>query len=213
MSDVLLVLNPRRIEECLAAIRALDIDKIWIRNLAERQVEARWPEVLELAAGYDRALIVSDDCVPHQPALDHVRGLLDDGHEVASGYCNLGADDMRVNLCPLPYPDVHVHMTLAEAQSWPGEVIPTSFVGFALTGMSVEMWARYPYRTTGGGWGADQTLCERLADDGVPVVAHRSAFVWHVKETWSRMDAEPRKRLLVGVEPAVIELEAAGVAV
>lgn len=160
-------------------------------------------------AGYDRAFMVSDDSCPHQPALDMVRGLLDQGHPVATGYCNFGADDMRVNLCQQPDPDPYQMMTLEQAQTWPSDVIPTSFAGFSLTGMSVDMWARYPHRTQSG-CNSDLDLCQRLKADGVPIVAHRSAFVWHCKERWSVPDSDPRKRLLVGVEPSSIDLEVRG---
>ena len=207
MRDVLIVLNPRQIDECLSAIRALNIDKLWVRYLTESHIEACWTDIFTRIAGYDRAFIVSDDTVPHQPALDLVRGLLDDGHPVATGYCNLATTDFRVNLCPLPYPDTTVHLTFEQAQTCPSATIATSFAGFSLTGMSVDIWAKYPYRTVPQGWGADQTLSERLHADRVPIVAHRSAFVWHVKETWSQPDLEPRKRLLIGERPSSIDLE------
>jgi hypothetical protein len=208
--DVLIVLNPRRIDECLDSIRALDIDKLWVRNLSEPQIANRWPHILTRLHHYDRAFIVSDDTVVHQPALDLLRGLHDQGYPVVTGYCNLGQDDMRVNLCPLPTLDVTVHMTLEQVQLWSFATVPTSFTGFSLTGMTLEMWRRYPFQTMPEGWGADQRLCQRLAADQVPIVAHRSAFMWHVKERWSQMDADPRKRLLVGIEPPAIDLEPAG---
>lgn len=207
MRDALIILNPRRIRPCIDAITALPVDRLWIRNMSEPQIAKEWGSVLDQLAGYDRALIVSDDTVPHPSALAHVRGLLDAGCPVATGYSNLAETDLRVNLCPLPAPDTTVHMTLGQVQTWPRERVPTSFAGFSLTGMSVELWRKYPYRTMPGGWGADENLCHRLAKDSVPVVAHRSALVWHVKAEWSKVDRTPGRQLLVGVEPARIELE------
>lgn len=206
--SLLIVLNPRRIWPCLDSIQALNVDRLWLRNMAEQTIEAEWESVSARLDGYDRAFIISDDSIVSQHALDAVNSLLNDGHPVATGYCNLSENDLRVNLCPAPYPDTHVWRTLGEVQAWPTAAVPTSFAGFSLTGMSTAMWERYPYRTVPGGvGGADFRLCQRLHDDAVPIVAHRAAFTWHVKKDWNTGDTTPGRQLLVGVDPPSIELE------
>jgi hypothetical protein len=211
--NLLVILNPRRISECVDALSALNIDRLWLRYMTEQTIQNRWPEVLEAARGYDRIILVSDDTSPTQSALDAVQGLLDDGYPVVTGYCNLGANDERVNLCdrPLgPEPSAAAYHWLTRDQVEQGHrVVPTSFAGFALTGMSVPMWTQYPYRLHPNGNSADYDLCKRLERDRVPIVAARDGFVHHVKEVWAQPDRELRKRLLVGMEPASIDLEAA----
>lgn len=211
MNEVLIVLSPRNIKECIRAIEALEIDKLWLHNMTELRIEERWEEAIERIAHYDRAYMVSDDAVPHQSALDAVRSLLDAGHPVATGYCNLAAEDMRVNLSKAPLGEHPTEgsydlMHLGEVQCYPEEVVPTYFSGFCLTGMALDLWKEHAYHPTPAGWGADFKLCQSLAKAEIPIVAHRSAFVWHVKEKWSRLDQEPRKRLLIGLLPEKIEL-------
>jgi hypothetical protein len=208
MKDLLMILNPRRIEECIASYQDLDIDRLWIKNMSELQIDRRWPEVMEAAEGYDRLLIVSDDAVVRQPALDAVLALLDE-HPVVTGYANLGMGDYRVNLNKTPlaaqgWVDSFNFYTLGEVFSYPAKAVPTTLVGFALTGMSIDLWRRYRFDCDGG---ADFRLSQRLAGKGIPMVGAREGFIWHVKESWGRRDQDPRKRLLVGEEPAAIELE------
>lgn len=211
MNDLLLVLNPRRISECVRAIQELPVDKLWLRNMDEATIAERWPEILERMGGYERAFIISDDTVPRPHALAYVQELLDDGHPVATGYCNLGEDDLRVNLATRMEATISGEFpTLGEVQCVADPVIPTVFAGFCLTGMSVELWEEYPYELQPGGRSADRHLCLRLLDDGVPVVAHRDAFVWHVKQVWSALDTDPRKQLLIGVEPSAIDFDVQG---
>lgn len=209
---MLVILNPRRIAECVRAFNELRIDRLWVRNIGEPELEQRWSEILEAAVGYDRLILISDDGVVRQHALDAVRELLDEGHPVVTGYSNLDATEklsgvVNLNRAPLGFqadPSSFSLYTFGEVMCWPERAVPTTFCGFALTGMRRELWERYPWVASGG---ADFMLSKRLAADGVPIVAARDAFVWHVKEMWNRPDRDPRKGLLVGVEPAAIELE------
>lgn len=208
MRDLLVILNPRRIGECLAAFAGLDIDKLWVRNMTEPQIQEHWPQILDRAMHHDRLLVVSDDGVVRPHALQAVRELLDDGHPVVTGYSNLSSEDFRVNLTKGPLrtdvPTVEAYdlYTLAEVLEHPTAVVPTWFAGMCLTGMSVGLWERYPFRVTRNGAQSDFSLAKRLEADRVPIVAAREGFVWHVKERWNDFDREPRKRLFVSGEPA-----------
>lgn len=213
MNDVLIVLNPRRIPECLAAIEELDIPKVWVQNMYEADVERNWGDVLEQLDGFDWAWLISDDCVPTQDALDAVRELAG-YHPVVTGYCNLDMTSDLVNVCrdplgPQSTKDAFSFYTHDELRHWPSEALTTTFVGFALTGMSVDFWAKYPYRLEPEGWSADYNLSKRLAADNIRMVCHRDAFVLHVKERWSAPDQDPVKRLRIGELPAGIVYEAA----
>lgn len=210
MRDLLVILNPRRIPAAIRSLEALDIDKVWVRNHTLREVRDHWPEVQAVIDGYDWAWIISDDVIVDQAALDLVRELAPD-HPVVTGYCPLAIDDPRVMLTrkplgPQSVPDAYSFYTLADLVAAP-DVVPTWFAGFALTGMSAAMWAKYPFAVESGDYAADFNLCKRLEADGVPIVAHRGAYVEHLKDHWLYPRHEGVKRLLCGVEPASIDVE------
>lgn len=216
MKDLLLVMNPRRIEECLSAFRALPVDKLWIRNMTEYEIRLAWPDVLEMAAEYDRLVIASDDGIVRPHALAEVIRLLDEGHPVVTGYSNLSATDFRVNLSKRPQGDEPAEnaydlYTLAEVMEYPSDKVPTYLVGMCITGMSHAMWQRFPFSTFRDeppGNASDFVLSSSLNAAGVAIVAAREAFVWHTKETWNRADRADRKRLYL-TEPSELVLERA----
>lgn len=206
--DLLVILNPRRIEECMSAFAELPIDRLWVRNMTEKRIAERWGDVMEQAAGYRHLVVVSDDGVVRPHALQAVLGLLEAGHPVVTGYSNLSATDFRVNLsmAPIgPQPADHAYTlpTLAQILESTNPVIKTWFAGMCLTGMSYEMWERYPFQVMNEAAQSDFSLCKRLEWDGVPIVAAREAFVWHVKEVWGQGDEDPRKRP-VGGDPEIV---------
>lgn len=205
MRDLLVVLNPRTIRECVSAFNELDIDRLWIRNMTEKQIQDAWPAILDRASNHDRVFVVSDDVIVRPQALEAVRTL--EG-EVVTGYCNLSSDDFRVNLTKQPlrteFPTIEAYdfYSLAEVMEHPAETVPTWFAGMCLTGMSVELWEEFPFQVTSSGAQTDFSLSKRLEAAGIPIAAAREGFCWHVKEQWNRLDREPRKRLFVSGEPA-----------
>jgi hypothetical protein len=154
--------------------------------------------------------MMSDDGIVPAHALTAELDALDDGHPVATGYSNLDSVDFRVNLADRPfenleYPEFSDYKLIhfADAVGWPTELIPTYFAGYALTGMSRDMWREFPFRVCQhGSWASDWQLCVRLQQAEIPIVAPKQAFTWHVKEIINTLDKDPRKRLLVGEVPA-----------
>lgn len=213
MRELLLVMNPRRIEECLSAFRSLPIDRLWIRNMNEYQIQQAWPDILELAADYHDLIIASDDGIVRPHALAEVIRLLRAGHPVVTGYSNLSSTDFRVNLTKrptAPEPGVGAYdlYTLAEVMEYPTPEVPTFFAGMCITGMSHSMWQRYPFQVWDGAPGnaSDFVLSKRLCEDEIPMLAAREAFVWHVKEVWNQADRDPRKALYLH-EASALDLE------
>jgi hypothetical protein len=47
----------------------------------------------------------------------------------------------------------------------------------------------------------------RLRDAGVPMVAAREGMVGHLKKRWNTVDNTPGRELLVGKQPAGVEVE------
>lgn len=212
MRDLLLVLNPREIEECLASIRELPIDKLWIRRLREHDIQERWPEILELASDYDRLTMIADDAIVRSHALEAVLSLHAE-HPVVTGYSNLSLTDYRVNLTKTPLGDVpgedaYNLYDLSEVMAWSEPTLPTFLTGYTLLCMSHAMWQRFPFEVYGDwpGWASDFHVSKRLTREGVPIVAAREGFCFHTKEKWNHRDVG-RRELVNG--PAELELECA----
>jgi hypothetical protein len=203
MTAALLVLNPRHIPECIAAIKALDIPTCWLSYMTEDQAaKAANREIAN--TNFDRYIVLSDDTVPTREALDLV---LQANELVVTGYCNLDEDEYAdiVNLTQnvLPPPpsraSSYQFLTRTQVEQHPHPTIPTTFAGLALTAMRRDLWTRYPLQvepSTGGQM--DYDLSYRLAQDRIPLVAAVGAYVHHVKERWCHMDRNQHKRLLVG---------------
>lgn len=217
MNPLLLVMNPRAIEECVAAIRRLPIRKAWLTGFTESQLESVIESLIDEHDEHTHFLILSDDGIPTRSALEQVLTLLEAGHPVVTGYSNLDATGQIVNIGRAgfhlkPWPtgqDSYDLMDLGEVAAHPEEAIPISTVGFSLTGMSRELWRQFPFLTYGGarGWGSDYSLSYRLQEAGIVPVAAREAFFYHVKERVNVLDREPRKRLLVGEIDAGVTVE------
>ena len=102
MRPLLVILNPRRIDECIASFQALDIPRAWLTGYTESELEEVFPRLVEESA-YSHYVVVSDDVVATQAALDAVLRLLDQ-HPVVTGYCNLAEGNELVNLLRTPLP-------------------------------------------------------------------------------------------------------------
>lgn len=194
MKPALFIMNARAIPACLDSYRALDIDLIWATGYTVRQLaEGVHREAVE-STDYDVILNVSDDCIVTQHALDAVLALLEDGHPAATGWCRMAVRSEQVNLCDKPLssdvpwakPFPYSLMNRADVKGHPDEIVPTHFMGMSLTGLTRDMWLRFPYGCFTDrrprGQSSDFHLSARLRDAGVPMVAARSGEVQHLKE-------------------------------
>lgn len=209
MNPLLAILNARRIPEAIETFQALTIDRLWITGHTEAGIQRAWPRILEKAKGYTHLLVVSDDTLVWQKAVDTVTGLLTE-HPVATGYCNLDQRENAhlVNLCdnelPPPSPVERSYRFLTREQvAERGPVVETTFTGMCLTGMSIENWELFPFCAySDPGYASDYHLSLRLQAQGIPVVSHVDAFVWHLKTKWSHTDPHPDRQLRLG-DPSV----------
>lgn len=213
---LLAVMNPRRIPECIASLERLDIRRAWLQRYTEWELQSVIASIVDdEAIAFSHMALVADDCIVSQDALDAVLALARD-YPVVTGYCRLAEGNPLVNITtrPLmgdePTPFAYDFYRLEDVLAWPREVVPTGFVGFAVTCMSREMWRRFPfgvYGHEGESWSSDFHLSRRLRDAGVPMVAAREGFVVHVKHEWNARDNTPGRELLIGREPARVEVE------
>lgn len=217
MSDALVMLmNARLIPDCVESFEGLATDVAWMRGMNKVDVIDAAADVIATTA-YDHYLLVPDDCIVSQSAVDAVVALLDDGHPAVTGWCRLAQGDPRANLTvgPLrgdrPRMDAYTWWGASYVAGYRDEVVPTGFMGMALTGMSRDMWLRFPpdcFRSRDGdnGWSSDFHLSMRLRDADIPMVAARDGYIEHVKENWNRPDKDPVKRLRIGEMPRGVEI-------
>jgi GT2 family glycosyltransferase len=217
---ILAIMNPRQIPECMQSLRALEVRKAWLSNYTEWQLQEVIDSIVrDESIHFSHLCLVADDCIVGQEALDAVLTLArehGDHLPVVTGYCRLDWSHPLVNITkrPLhgdkPAAGAYDFYTLEELQSWPRRVVPTGFVGFALTCMSREMWREFPFRVFGNesrSYASDFNLSMRLRDAGVPMIAARDGLVGHFKKQWNTTDDTPGRELLIGREPARVEVE------
>jgi GT2 family glycosyltransferase len=211
------IMNPRQIPECISAFERLDVRRVWFTGWTEYQltdVINQW--VSDPPVDFSHLVLVADDCIVSQPALDAVLAVARQGDPVVTGYCRLDYTHPDVNITRRPLmgdtPSVGAYdfWSFLEVEEWPGEVMPTGFVGFALTCMSRELWREFPFGcfgSPGRGYASDFHLSHRLRDAGVPMVAATGGYVTHVKERWNTLDRAPEKRLMLGEVAAEVRFE------
>lgn len=214
MRPLLCIMNARAIPECLASYASLDIDIAWMSGFTDAQLGAIHRSIVA-STDYTHYIVVSDDCIVTQPALDAVLAALEAGHPAATGWCKLHTRSPEANLCRAPligdtperkaYPFYRVRDVRRHAH----EILPTHFMGFALTGMTRELWERFPWgafteiRDTG--YASDFHLCIRLRDAGVPMIAARDGYVEHLKAVNRVKPAS--HRLLIGEMTPEVRIE------
>jgi hypothetical protein len=211
MKPLLVVTHPRRIPACVDAFAALTCDVAYISGEALPGACTQFNEIVRSAADYTHLMVCADDCVVTQNAVDAVVALLAAGNPAVTGWCRLDRTHPQANITigairgDTPVVDAYDWWLAADVASYPGEVVPTGFMGMALTGMDRGMWLRHPLgcftNAEGAGWSSDFHLSARLRDAGIPMVAARSGYVDHVKERWQMADRDPAARLLIGEIP------------
>lgn len=212
---LLAVMNPRRIPECIASLEALDVRKVWLSNFTEWQLQEQMAELVGSWLPFSHLILVADDCIVTQQALDAVLAHAP-AHPVVTGYCRLDWSHPLVNITrrpvhgDVPSAGAYDFYALDEVQAWPEATGPTGFVGFALTCMSREMWREFPFQVFGTesrSYASDFNLSMRLRDAGVPMVAVRDGLVGHFKKQWNTLDSTPGRELRVGIDPAGVRFD------
>lgn len=213
---LLAVMNPRAIPECIHAFERLDVRRAWLQRYTEAELV---PVIASLVADesipFTHLALVADDCIVQPDALAAVFELAQ-VRPVATGYCRLATGHPKVNITrrPImgdtPSAGAYDFYDFDAVAGWPRHEVPTGFVGFAVTVMPREVWARFPFGVfapEGGGHASDFHLSRRLRDAGVPMVAARDGYVEHVKSEWNRRDDYPGRELLIGREPARVVVD------
>lgn len=186
MKPLLMIMNPRKIPQCMSALEALDVDKVWLKNWSERELVSVIAEVIE-STDHDVIGLVSDDTIPPNSSLQLILDAFEPS-AVYTGYCNTDEDRQEVNLSRKPL--IVQSSATADCYDFPtrGEVdehevlYKSFFTGFAMTFMSRDMWLKYPFDCIGDpGYQSDYLLSCRLQNDGVDVWAVPGAFMPHLR--------------------------------
>lgn len=184
---LLLVMSPRNIPECIAAIRSLNIDKAWLKHYTEAELVNVIPQVIA-ECDHDPIGILSDDGVPTQQSLDLVLNAYEPS-SVYSGYSNIETQTTLVNLCDKPLiireqatDDCYSLIERETIEEYLNPLMPVYFAGLSLTFMSRAHWNQYPFMAYGNpGWQSDYLLCKRLQIAGERIWAVRGAFFLHLR--------------------------------
>lgn len=211
---LLAIMNPRDIPDAVDAFARLNVRRAWLQGYTEWELaEVVRSIVDDDGIPFTHMVVAADDLVVTQHALDAVLELAREGHPVVTGWCRLDATHPLANITagPLvgdePSPGAYRFRTFRQVAGYELPVVPTGFVGFALTCMPRDLWRQFPFGAFGGpsqSWASDFHLSRRLRDAGVPMVAARDGYCEHLKERWLELDRDPRKRLLVGERPAQV---------
>lgn len=209
MTELLVVLNPRAIAECMAAINGLPIPTCWIRYMPEHDA-AEAIHLVVARTRFDRYVFLSDDTIPTPAALGAVLAAHDTHGGVMTGWCNVDARrpwaNVTRNVLPPPPPTVDSYDMLTRTEVLDGPaVFETTFAGFSLTVVPRRALRQHPLRVSRLGGQMDYMLSYDLAGARIPIRGVRAAFVWHVKEDWHEPDGDPLKRLLVGERPPAVQ--------
>lgn len=196
MKPLLIVLKVREIPQCLASYDdALDIiDQVWLCGFKEIELESLlvFDGIVEEAKekGYTHIMIISDDAtITNAVILEVLR--LTDQYGIATGFCRLDYTSKFVNLSydqlldrrPRGLADYH----FLKYDKLPDGDFQTTFTGFALTCMPVEMWQKYPFKCVydGGphnGSCSDWMLSKRMGSDGLKLWTNKTTEVIHEKQ-------------------------------
>lgn len=216
MKPLLVILRPREIEECISAFRALKISKVWINFHYELDAVSRiLPEVLDTAEGkgYTHLILVSDDAVVEQSALDRLLAMPETLRAV-SGWVNLDSTMERSNISLVPMTLAYQPMDVSQYQLLPIEDVKAqsdpfqaTFSGFALLRMPIDLWKAVDLRLCQRNSCSDHYVYARLAELREPLWVSPSVFAFHVKEIGGALDLEPRKKVLAGMRPASVVWE------
>lgn len=208
---VLLVMNPRRLADCIESIRDLPVDQYWLTGFYERELVAEVGRIIEETA-YDAYAIVSDDCLCSREAWAAVRDAMD-AYPIVTGWCQVDAirEVANVSTEPLVRPQPrwsNYTMPPISALAAAPPIFRSWWIGFALSAMRRDVWRRfpfdvypsqrnvregqaYPWHYTGpragepfdAGESSDYHLSWRMQEANAPVWAVRDAQVGHLRHS------------------------------
>jgi hypothetical protein len=193
MKPILCILTVRDIKACKDSYENAPIDKVYICGFKEIEIEAMnvFANLVTdcKAKGYTHLMMISDDATINNEAVAEVLRLTEK-YGVATGFCRLDYTSQFVNLSYdkliQTRPRKLADYKLIKYDKMPQGDFTTTFTGFALTCMHLDMWEKYGFECIydGGphnGSCSDLLLSRKLEADGVKIWTNRKTEVIHEK--------------------------------
>lgn len=187
MKNVVLVMNARTIPECLDSYHELPCDYVLMTGYTEGELVRVMATIVENTA-YDHYIVTSDDVVNERNAFAAVE------HELAergrtTGYCRITPYTKWVNVVRSP---LHGEPPATLRYNWyslfdvnrGAKVRTTYFFGLCFSGMTRELWQKFPFGAyRGGPFGwimSDYHLSYRLQKAGYDLTFNTGARFVHL---------------------------------
>jgi len=217
----LLVMQPRNIKPALESYKkSFDIPIVFFRAFTEPQVTIQLNKYIK-EHDYTHYVIIGDDAIVTRQAADTVLKYTESSEcDVFTGWMNMHinpdggfSDESTVNQniirCDDPSwgpqrKEYGTWITMDQMRQLPLELVRTSYANFALTGMTKELWEKYPISCWPRGNSSDHHLSLRLQNDGVKVWTHPKAFIRHLRRGWSPL---PHHWLVGNMTPEIVEYQ------
>jgi len=217
----LLVMQPRNIKPALESYKkSFDIPIVFFRAFTEPQVTIQLNKYIK-EHDYTHYVIIGDDAIVTRQAADTVLKYTESSEcDVFTGWMNMHinpdggfSDESTVNQniirCDDPSwgpqrKEYGTWITMDQMRQLPLELVRTSYANFALTGMTKELWEKFPISCWPNGNSSDHHLSLRLQNKGVKVWTHPKAFIRHLRRGWSPLS----HHWLVGnMTPEIVEYQ------
>lgn len=140
----------------------------------------------------------------------HIKSFIDEDHyEKNKEYYNdlnshKGYDFWKYRLQALDFSESM--MAFDEVQNRSDEFFETYFAGWSFTGMSRDVWLKYPFQCSWNGNGTDAQFAMRYfeANDTNNIYSHKESYFIHLKEVETKDNDFLKRNWLVGEEEPVV---------
>jgi len=187
MKTALIIMTPRILKPNIEYYQKLEnVDKYFFQAFTEKQLKIVLNNFIK-DTDYDYYIITADDLIVFQRHLDTILENVNEEY-VVTGYCRTRPWSNQVNLTKKPLQGEKPNLFsynfyfLYELSKFE-KLIPTYFVGNALTTFPRKIILETPYDTYDGGqfdgWASDFSFSKRLYEKGIKMYGIRGVFMEH----------------------------------
>jgi hypothetical protein len=187
MKTALIITTPRILKPNIEYYQKLEnVDKYFFQAFTEEQLKIILNYFIK-GTDYDYYIITADDLIVFQKHLNTILENVNSEY-VITGYCRTHPWSGQVNLTKTPLkgniPNIFSYnfYFLNELEKFE-KLIPTYFVGLALTAFPRKIILETPYDSYKGGqfdgWASDFSFSKRLYEKGIKMYGVKGAFMEH----------------------------------
>jgi len=186
----LMVLKASHLYPVVDSIERIDMETAWFSGYTETELAITLNSFIS-DTDYDYYWLTSHDLVLHQEGVDCLVEILEnDPSCVATGYCNVSLDNplSTITRAPIDQPEPSLEsygfLTNQSVQKLEDDIIRTYFASWSMSGMTRDMWLKYPYKTMGSGDRTDLNFSMRFCqEESNKIFSHKKASFLHLKPT------------------------------